>query len=132
VPVDRHGKGVHRLTSFPVWYSPVKIYATEFWIEFASRYKSTLAWGIKAIDLFKLLVKKVTGGLYEGVSQLLQQYENLVITSGMCLRNPDGTYIMDETGKTSITVIKTSLTDFFASFNAILGGALGPSNNKRC
>jgi hypothetical protein len=104
----------------------VKIYATEFWIEFASRYKSTLAWGIKAIDLFKLLVKKVTGGLYEGVSQLLQQYENLVITSGMCLRNPDGTYIMDETGKTSITVIKTSLTDFFASFNAILGGALGP------
>jgi hypothetical protein len=111
---------------FPGPVSPVKIYATEFWIEFASRYKSTLAWGIKAIDLFKLLVKKVTGGLYEGVSQLLQQYDNLVITSGMCLRNPDGTYIVDETGKTSITVIKTSLTDFFASFNAILGGALGP------
>jgi hypothetical protein len=102
-----------------------KIYATTFSIEFLSKYKPTYTWGIKAVDLFKLLVNKISGGQYKGVSDLLQQYGNLVVTSGMCLRNPDGKYIVDDTGKSAKTVIKTSLSDFFASFNAILGGALG-------
>jgi hypothetical protein len=83
-------------------------------LAFDSKYHDTAAWFIRPADLFNLLVKKITGGKYEGVSTLLQEYGHLWVTSGMALRNIEG------------AVIKISLSDFFNSFNAILNAAIGP------
>jgi hypothetical protein len=88
-------------------------------LEFDSKYKTTTAWGITLEDLFKLLVQKATDGKYQGVSNLLHDFRNLIAISGMSLRN-----LTDDQGKPN-AVIKTSLTDFFTSVDAILNTALG-------
>lgn len=82
-------------------------------IELDSKPPNTETWAIKPEDLFKLLVNKMTAGKYAGVSSLLQNYSHLSLTSGMALRRLEK------------AVIKTSLSDFFTSFNAVLNAALG-------
>jgi hypothetical protein len=88
-------------------------------LEFDNKYKTTTAWDITLEDLFKLLVQKATDGKYQVVSNLLHDFQNVFALSGMSLRNS-----MDDQGKPN-SVIKTSLTDFFTSVNAILNAALG-------
>lgn len=90
-----------------------------FTLEFDSKYKETTAWGITWEDAFKYLVKNITGGKYEGVSTYLASLRNLVLLSGMSLRNST-----DDQGKPN-AVIKTSLSDFFTSVNAISNVAVG-------
>jgi hypothetical protein len=95
---------------------------TEISIEFDSQYQDTLCWALKPADLFKQLVNKATDGKYSSSSVLLDHFAHLVCTSGICLRNTTGVV---PGNPDSPTVIKTSLVDFFTSFNSILNGALG-------
>jgi hypothetical protein len=93
----------------------------EITIEFDSRYRSTLAWGWKASDLLQALIQKASNGIFSASSDLLDRYNHLVLTSGASLR------------QTPSATIKTSITDFFKSFNAILNASLGvlpPGNIK--
>lgn len=86
---------------------------TKLQIFYSARYQTTNCWGFKPLDLYKRLVSLMTEGQYNGTSELLNQFSNLVCTSGLAIRQIDK------------AVIKTSLSDFFVSFNAILNGAIG-------
>ncbi len=89
-------------------------------LSFNTRYPETQAYGIRPLDLLKMLVSKITNGQYQAESNLLQQYQHLAVTCGDALRNATD----------SPPVIKTSLSDFFTSFNAILNGALGTAKRS--
>lgn len=98
-----------------------------FDLKFDSRYRTTVAWAVRAYDLFKLIVQNINQRAsstlqqfnYQAVSNYLQQYSNLVCISGDALRaSSDANY-------PGPVVIKTSLKDFFDSFDAILNGSLG-------
>lgn len=100
----------------------VHIEESNFDITFDSKYKTTTSWGITWEDAFKYIVDKMTDGKYQGVSSLLNAYSSLKLASGMALRNST-----DGSGNPN-AVIKTSLSDLFASANAVLNTAL--SNEK--
>ena len=94
---------------------------TRISIKFNSQFDDTTTWGLRPYDLLNLLVKKIASAAslpgfplqYEVKSDLLNQYKNLVLTCGMALRQEAG------------AVIKTSLSDFFTSFDAVLSAAMG-------
>lgn len=101
----------------------VSINEASFTLKFKSKYPNSYTWGIDAYDLYRLLVKKLSNGKYEGKSDLLQLNRNLVLTPGDALRQFDK------------AVLKTSLTDFFESLNTILNASLsdeqiGTGRNK--
>lgn len=85
---------------------------SEFTIQFTSKYPNSTTWAISAYDLFQMLVAKVGDNKYPADSTLLAAYPNLVLTSGDALRH------------TEKAVIKTSLADFFDSFNVVLNASL--------
>jgi hypothetical protein len=89
-----------------------QVYETQFTVEFFSKFKETFTWAISARDLYKLIVQKVGEGKYIDKSTLLDRWGNLMITCGFSLRGDDK------------AVIKTSLSDFFISLNAILNASL--------
>ena len=91
-----------------------------FSIKFESRANDTRTFALRPLTLFTRLIEKITGATFLADSSLLEEYKNLVVTSGDCLRGIVG------------GVIKTSLTDFYESFGRKLGGALGVrfSDNK--
>ncbi|WP_315823001.1 hypothetical protein [Paraflavitalea speifideaquila] len=108
-------------------FGAVEIMEGNLNITFSSRYKTTETWAITAYDLFKLLVAEInksgsTGQQilnYQAESRLLSAYKNLVLCSGDALRaGNDPSY-------PGPIVIKTSLSDFFDSMNAILCASLG-------
>lgn len=88
-------------------------------IFYSDRYRASECWAFKPVDLYKRLVSLMTDGKYTGTSQLLQDFAQLAVTSGLAIRAIAG------------AVIKTSLSDFWVSYNAILNGAigLGPTGN---
>lgn len=88
-------------------------YETKLNIFYSSRYQPTQCWGWKILDLYKYLVNLFTEGQFTGVSTLLDNYSNLICASGLSIRQIDK------------AVIKTSISDFFVSFNSILNGAIG-------
>lgn len=82
-----------------------------------TRYVATTAWAINARDLFKILVSKISDGKYLSQSVLLESIPNIALTSGFALRqDPKG-------------VLKTTISDFFESMNAILNGSMGGSDD---
>jgi hypothetical protein len=97
----------------------IHIQESNFSLSFDSRYKTTTSWGITWEDAYKYVVDKMTDGKYQGVSTLLASYKNLMLTSGMSLRNST-----DSQGNLN-AVIKTSLADLFTSANAVLNTSLG-------
>lgn len=89
------------------------IWESQFTLAFISQLAPTYAWCISAYDAFVYLVNKIGDGKYQAQSNLLQQWKNLALTCGFALRGDAG------------AVIKTSMSDFFQSFNSVLGAALG-------
>lgn len=124
-----------------------RITGGNFTMQFASIAADTAPWCITAYDLFKLLIKNINQAAskqfqtfnFGADSQLLQECLNLVCTSGDALRaSGDPNYqkfynaIQANPAFPNINntysfgpVIKTSLSDFFTSFNAIKSAALG-------
>ncbi len=67
---------------------------------------------------YKRIVGKVTGNESNAVSTLLDSKPNLAVTSGDSIRG------------FANAVSKTSLNDFFTSFNVVLNAGIGIENNK--
>lgn len=83
-----------------------------------SRYRTTYIKAYTPWALFKRLVKSITGSELNAKSDLLQQYEDYVITSGDGLRVLQG------------AKIKTSLNDFIESFHTIAVAGIGVEGGK--
>jgi hypothetical protein len=118
-----------------------------FTMQFPSIAATTAPWCITAYDLFKLIIKninQVASSAFQTFtfgadSQYLQDKLNLVVTSGDALRaSGDPNYqkfyntIQANPAFPNVNiynsygpVIKTSLSDFFTSFDAILNASLG-------
>ena len=94
---------------------------TQIAFTFNSQFDDTTTWGIRPYDLLNLLMKKICNVAsqpphyiqYDVKSDLLSQYQNLVVTCGMALRQE------------AKAVVKTSLSQFFEAFDAILSVAMG-------
>jgi hypothetical protein len=84
-----------------------------------SKYRSTTIKALKPYTLYKRLVGNISGDEANAISALLQAHPNLVVTSGDGLRSLPGD-----------VVIKTSLNDFFTSFNVVLNAGMGIENNR--
>ncbi len=125
----------------------VQFLGGNFSMSFASSAADTAPWCVTAYDLFRLLIKNICQAAstqfqtfsFGADSQLLQECLNLVCTSGDAIRasgdpnyqkfynaiqanpnfpNVNNTYSFGP-------VIKTSLSDFFVSFNAVKSASLG-------
>jgi len=83
-----------------------------------TKYPATSTWAITFRDLFKLLVEKVGDGEFESQAEILDALPNLVATCGFALRGDPA------------AVLKTTMSDFFDSVNAITFGSLGNINDK--
>jgi hypothetical protein len=83
-------------------------------ISFTYRYKTTAIKALRPLYVFQQLINKISDGAYTGVSDYLTNEINDVVVSG-------GDAIRGITG----SVIKTSLRDFFTSYNSDFGLALG-------
>jgi len=125
----------------------IRILSGSFTMKFASIAADTSIWGITGYDLFRLLIQNICKSAstqfqnfsFGADSALLQSKLNLVCTSGDAIRaSGDPNYqkfynaIQNNPNFPNLNnyysfgpVIKTTLSDFFTSFNAILGGALG-------
>jgi hypothetical protein len=91
---------------------------TEFIIEAVDRLAPTFIRAKRPESLYKSIISKVCESKFTGESITLQNYKNIVVTCGEAIRGIEN------------PVIKTSLTDFFQSFNAVLNMALGDINGK--
>lgn len=91
---------------------------SEFKIKYNYRFKTTITKGLKPSTLFKRICGKVIESESLCASDLLALNDNLVITSGDALRGIAG------------AKIKTSLKDFFQSFNCWLNAGMGIENGK--
>lgn len=118
-----------------------------FTMQFSSIAANTAPWCISAYDLFKLIIKNINLSAsmqfqkfnFGADSQLLQQKLNLVCTSGDAIRASGDPFYQKFYNAVQANpnfpnvnntfsfgpVIKTSLSDFFTSFDAILSGSLG-------
>lgn len=77
---------------------------------------SSICRAIRPLDLLRALILKITGNAaYTVSSALLTQYQHLYITSGDCIRQLED------------AIIKTSFSDFFKAFDAILTAGFGIS-----
>jgi hypothetical protein len=130
--------------------NPITILGGNFTLSFSSRYQASRVWGMKPYDVGNFLISALNtlSKSYNQpfnisfVSNLLQAYSRLVLTSGDALRastdpnyyqyfnqatqnpaNPNN-QIYNQLA-TRGPVMKTSLGDFFDSFNALLNAALG-------
>jgi hypothetical protein len=129
--------------------TPVTIVGGSFTLTFSSRYRPSRVWGIRPYDLGKLLIQRMNAlssnflQTFNFVfdSLLLQANPNLIVTSGDALRastdpnyfqyynqatlNPINPNNQDFTQYSTLgPVIKTTLADFFDTFNAILNASL--------
>lgn len=127
--------------------SLISVLGGSFTMEFNSIAANTAPWCITWYDLFKLLIQnvnKVASTQFQTLnfgfdSQLLQSKLNLVVTSGDAIRaSGDPNYqkfynaIQANPNFPNLNlsysygpVIKTSISDAFISFNAVLSGSLG-------
>lgn len=88
-------------------------YETDFSINFVTRFRDTLVKALRPLYVFEQLISKITDGAYVPQSTFLQQYRDIVLTCGDAIRGLPG------------SVIKTSLRDFFTSFNSDFGIGMG-------
>lgn len=98
------------LVAFP---QVATFFSAEFAISYSSKYQTTYVWALPCYELYKALVEKITDSKYPAYSGLLSARSDLVCISGDGLRGLAG------------AKIKTSLNQFFNSFNAILNIGLG-------
>lgn len=124
-------------------------FSGNFSLSFISLYPQSNCWGIRAYDLFKLIVKacnelsSTTNQIFNFAadSKLLQENLNFVVTSGDAIRasaDPDYLKFFNPIQSNPVNtnfeffnfyysfgpVIKTSIADFFDAFNPILSAAL--------
>lgn len=83
-----------------------------------SRYRTTYVRAFTPWALFRRLVKSITGSDLNAKSDILQQYDDYVITSGDGLRSLAG------------AKIKTSLNEFFEAFHTIAACGIGVEAGK--
>lgn len=128
---------------------PITIVGGNFEIIFTSLLPATRVWGVSGYDLFKLLVKNACALAsstiqqynFQADSQLLQQKLNLCVASGDAIRaSGDPNYLKFfnriQTNPANPNfqffnyynsfgpVIKTSLADFFDSYNPVLNASM--------
>lgn len=83
-------------------------------VSFAYRYKTTTPKALRPLYVFQQLIDKISDGAYTGVSDYLtNDINDVVLSCGDAIREIEG------------AVIKTSLRDFFTSYNSDFGLALG-------
>jgi hypothetical protein len=89
-----------------------------FSIMLSNKHKQTNILAVKPYTLFYRLIEKITGDADYARSTLLNDNANLLCASGDAIRGFSG------------AVIKTSLNDFFTSFDTILNAGMGIIGNK--
>jgi hypothetical protein len=80
-------------------------YETTITVSLASRYRSTYIKGLPPEYVFKKILEQMTSGAFTGMSSMLANNSNFVITCGDAIRGLAG------------AKIKTSLAEFFQSIN---------------
>jgi hypothetical protein len=87
---------------------------TEFSLLFQSIYRGSIIKALRPLYVFQQLISKISGGTYTAQSDYLaNQINDVVVTCGDAIRGIDD------------AVIKTSLRDFFTSFNSHFGLGMG-------
>lgn len=89
----------------------------EFTFSYESIYKSTTIKALRPLYVFQQLISKISDGAYIPQSTFLQNNEDIVVTCGDAIRGITG------------SVIKTSLRDFFTSYNSDFGLGMGMIGN---
>jgi hypothetical protein len=86
---------------------------SEFSLSFQSQYKETSIKGLRPLYIFQQLISKISDGAYVPQSTYLQSIQDVVVTCGDAVRGITG------------AKIKTSLRDFFTSYNSDFGIGMG-------
>lgn len=81
------------------------------------RHRATTIKALRPFYVFQQLISKMTNGAYVPQSNYLQSIQDVVLTCGDAIRGIDG------------AVIKTSLRDFFTSYNSDFGIGMGMIGN---
>lgn len=89
----------------------------EITISYRSIYKSTTVKALRPLYVFQQLISKISDGAYTPQSTFLQSIQDVVITCGDAIRGIAG------------AKIKTSLRDFFTSYNSDFGIGMGMIGN---
>lgn len=82
-----------------------------------SAFRASTIKALRPLYVFQQLISKITDGQYTGQSAFLDSIKDVVITCGDAIRGIDG------------AVIKTSLRDFFTSYNSDFGIGMGMLGN---
>ena len=85
----------------------------EFSISYTYTHQSTTIKALRPLYVFQQLISKISDGQYTPQSTFLQSIQDVVVTCGDAIRSLPG------------AVIKTSLRDFFLSYNSDFGIAMG-------
>lgn len=89
----------------------------EFSISYTYRHPSSTIKALRPLYVFQQLISKISDGAYIPQSTFLQTIQDVVMTCGDAIRGIEG------------AVIKTSLRDFFTSYNSDFGIAMGMVGN---
>jgi hypothetical protein len=92
-------------------------YDTGININFDFKFRDTNIKALRPFYVFQQLISKMTNGAYAPQSNYLQTIQDVVMTCGDAIRGIDG------------AVIKTSLRDFFTSYNSDFGLGMGMIGN---
>lgn len=89
----------------------------EFTFSYESRYRSTTVKALRPLYIFQQLISKISDSAYIPQSTYLQTIQDVVVTCGDAIRGITG------------AKIKTSLRDFFQSYNSDFGLGMGMIGN---
>lgn len=92
-------------------------YDTDININLDFKYKNTTIKALRPLYVFQQLISKISNGAFTPQSTFLQSIEDVVVTCGDAIRGISG------------SVIKTSLRDFFTSYNSDFGIGMGMVGN---
>lgn len=81
------------------------------------KHRETIIKALRPLYIFEQLISKITNGAYVPQSAFLQSIQDVVVSSGDAVRRISG------------SVIKTSLRDFFTSYNSDFGIGMGMIGN---
>lgn len=85
---------------------------------YASKFRETFIKNLTPLYVFQKLIEKITDGVYQAESTLLSDNSNFTLTCGDAIRGITG------------SKLKTSLVDFFGSFDTQFDIGLGEINGK--
>jgi hypothetical protein len=92
-------------------------YPTDIKLEFDFIYRNTTIKALRPLYVFQQLISKMSEGAYVPESTFLDGNKDIVVTCGDAIRGIEG------------AVIKTSLRDFFTSYNSDFGIGMGMIGN---